>query len=527
VTAAWMLYATVVATCLGLAAGALDRGFRRTRHATRWVWAVSLLQSVVLVAAAYFTAHTGVLGNGHEAPLGTTPVGSVLGSPSFDASTGWVLNVPTWWSALDVPLLVFWCGATLTLGGVFVAAAVRFRQEARGWPEWTFDGERVRLAPNVGPGVFGLWRPSVVMPAWVGEFDRRASRLMLAHELEHVRARDIWLSHFALLVVALAPWNVAVWWQARRLRDAIEVDCDRRVLARGVDRHEYGALLVRICQRSVGRRFLIAAMSAPRSQLGRRIAVMTASSADRLRWPGALGLCAAAAALVVASCETPTPPSQLGDASRAPFDTALVQVGRPERISSPVPRYPELLRQAGVEGSVVLSFVVAEDGSVDASSIRIVEATNGAFVGPAREVILGSRFEPGYADGNPIAMEVSQTVTFELQGNKEAPVVQETVRRVGESPPAIYLDGILVEQADGESAGTMKKRTRLREVGESNVMILIDGQVVDGNVEEALAGLTPDRIARVEVIKGEAAVGQFGERARHGVVSVYTKDMPR
>ncbi|UUZ52386.1 hypothetical protein LP419_22985 [Massilia sp. H-1] len=44
-------------------------------------------------------------------------------------------------------------------------------------------------------------------------------------------ARDPQLLGLALLVLVAMPWNLPMWWQLRRLRHAIEVDCDARVLA--------------------------------------------------------------------------------------------------------------------------------------------------------------------------------------------------------------------------------------------------------------------------------------------------------
>jgi hypothetical protein len=37
----------------------------------------------------------------------------------------------------------------------------------------------------------------------------------------------------AAFTVAALPWNVALWWQLMRLRAAIELDCDKRVVADG------------------------------------------------------------------------------------------------------------------------------------------------------------------------------------------------------------------------------------------------------------------------------------------------------
>lgn len=45
------------------------------------------------------------------------------------------------------------------------------------------------------------------------------------------------------------PWNPALWWIVRRLRLAIETDCDRRVLHAGTDVHAYGVLLLNAAAR--------------------------------------------------------------------------------------------------------------------------------------------------------------------------------------------------------------------------------------------------------------------------------------
>ncbi len=54
--------------------------------------------------------------------------------------------------------------------------------------------------------------------------------IALAHEREHIMARDRLLSLFALVLLIVMPWNPALHWQVRRLRLAIEVDCDARVV---------------------------------------------------------------------------------------------------------------------------------------------------------------------------------------------------------------------------------------------------------------------------------------------------------
>jgi TonB family protein len=70
------------------------------------------------------------------------------------------------------------------------------------------------------------------------------------------------------------PWNPVVWWQLKRLRAAIEVDCDARVLKSGADRVSYSEALLWVRQRSGGLPFGAIALTEPVSDLERRIRIM-------------------------------------------------------------------------------------------------------------------------------------------------------------------------------------------------------------------------------------------------------------
>jgi TonB family protein len=123
------------------------------------------------------------------------------------------------------------------------------------------------------------------------------------HEAEHVLARDPQLALAGLLLCALAPWNLPLWWQLRRLRLAIEVDCDDRVLRRAGDASGYGSLLLEVSQRKA---HLALALAESRSMLERRIRMITKSTTGpaTLR---AIALAAVAGLVLAVACETPGP----------------------------------------------------------------------------------------------------------------------------------------------------------------------------------------------------------------------------
>ncbi len=88
---------------------------------------------------------------------------------------------------------------------------------------------------------------------------------------------------------------------------------------------------------------------------------------------------------------------------------------RPERLSGPYPRYPEMLRQAGIEGVVLLEFVIDTSGHVEEGSLKILESTNRAFEGPAKDVIQRSLYRPGRVRGQAVRVLVSQQIGFHIQ----------------------------------------------------------------------------------------------------------------
>jgi hypothetical protein len=53
----------------------------------------------------------------------------------------------------------------------------------------------------------------------------------------------------ATLLVALLPWNLPLMWMLRRLRFAMEVDCDARVVHKGADPNDYGLALLYVSER--------------------------------------------------------------------------------------------------------------------------------------------------------------------------------------------------------------------------------------------------------------------------------------
>jgi len=153
----------------------------------------------------------------------------------------------------------------------------------------------------------GFVRPAVVLPEWCRGLDDESLRLILDHEMEHLRAGDLRLMLAARILPILVPWNLPLWWQLSRLRLAVEGDCDLRVLGRHPGRaRPYLELLLEVGRGLPGPRALAAMLSEPKETLERRIRIMTMPF-PKNPWIRALILGSVGAVLVAIACWAPGP----------------------------------------------------------------------------------------------------------------------------------------------------------------------------------------------------------------------------
>ena len=108
----------------------------------------------------------------------------------------------------------------------------------------------IHLLPNLPtPALFGVFRPRLLLPAGLPAALTDAElTLVFAHELTHLRHRDVALNWLLLLLRALHWFNPAVWLACRTLRADQELACDAAVLARlAPTKHAtYGHILLKL-----------------------------------------------------------------------------------------------------------------------------------------------------------------------------------------------------------------------------------------------------------------------------------------
>jgi hypothetical protein len=198
-------------------------------------------------------------------------------------------------------ILVWGWGATsglMLLAILFNSAHLHRRKRA--WRRHLMAGSLVLVSKDFGPAVVGLARPCIVVPQWIAEAPSQTQAIVVAHEQSHLDARDAQLLAVALLLILAMPWNLPLWWQLHRLRAAIEMDCDSRVLKDGADVSVYGETLVLVGERQSSRLAVVTAMSEPTSILERRIRNLFARR-KKFGWVSATALAAVGAAMAASA----------------------------------------------------------------------------------------------------------------------------------------------------------------------------------------------------------------------------------
>ena len=79
------------------------------------------------------------------------------------------------------------------------------------------------------------------------------------------------------------------------------------------------------------------------------------------------------------------------------------------------PRYPDILRQAGVEGEVLAQFVVDTTGKADVSSFKVLKTSHDLFATAVKNALPSMRFIPAEVGGRKVKQLVQQPFGFAIQ----------------------------------------------------------------------------------------------------------------
>lgn len=382
-------------------------------------------------------------------------------------------------------------------------------------------------------------------------------REIVLHEMAHIRRCHSMDVAVCNMMIVFQWYNPAAWLLKRELQAVHEYEADEAVLSAGVDATHYQMLLIR---KTVGERLFSMANNLNHNSLKKRItmmkikrtnpvqkakiafvlplAAMTVAAfasqkvenlSDKVEQESeafssvsdnpvvrAVGETTRVAAVKVQEEKALEEASSLSMAS----DTAETKSGKEfpcipetfpqfpgghialfEYLSKNI-KFPKSKENEDVKVRVVTSFTVEKDGSI--TDAKIVRSQGEAFDNEALRVINGMpKWIPGTQNGKAVSVKYTLPITFSTTDSDKK---IKSVRTID-----MYDNGC--KQPEG------KVVSRKAEMFSSEDFVL----VVNGKVVEALSGIKPSDIEKVDVKKDAETMKKYNVEGKLGVMFISTK----
>ena len=278
----WIIYVIFVSLLLGVAAIAAERRAHLRGKTSRWYWVTAIVASLLIptaIASVSISLPNIFNSQSVQKVVVLREATSSYLSPFLWLSENHFLQSEHHNFDAIIKQLWMWLSAFLLCALTVSGAHLLWRKQR--WEKSTLLNTPVLVTADVGPAVVGLINPQIVIPQWVIELPISQQQAILDHEQSHLDAGDPRLLTIAICLLVFMPWNIPLWWQLHRLRGAIEVDCDARVLRKGQSVTNYGETLLAVAQRQSRYIGAVAGMSESQSFLEKRIKIMITKPA---RW---------------------------------------------------------------------------------------------------------------------------------------------------------------------------------------------------------------------------------------------------
>jgi beta-lactamase regulating signal transducer with metallopeptidase domain len=274
------------ATVLCLLAGAVSVGLRNSSaYARKMIWLFALVGLVLLPplllldpvwnvpiipAIDQWMGSLAVLGS-KTVDTGVADGAATMAGPVGDGGTGGgdlaFPALPRW----SVVLLLVWTAGAVAVTGWYILSMLYIRRILKetepvdeSWARIaSVIEERLGMKKRVpiyrsrlsgSAMTAGVLRPVVILPYDSGTWPMERRRLVLSHELAHVKRKDVLIELVVSFALVLHWFNPFVWLAASRLRIERERDCDNAVLNGGEKPSVYASLLLDIAADLAGTR---------------------------------------------------------------------------------------------------------------------------------------------------------------------------------------------------------------------------------------------------------------------------------
>lgn len=126
-----------------------------------------------------------------------------------------------------------------------------------------------------------------------------------------------------------------------------------------------------------------------------------------------LGLALVLAAIIPSTATAQTAATQTASAASSNQTFLDFQVEQPVKIKAAVaPIYPDRLRSAGIEGQVIVQFIVDENGNAEMDSFKVLRSNDNAFSEAVRRSVSLTTYYPAELQGRKVRQLVQQPYKF-------------------------------------------------------------------------------------------------------------------
>ena len=195
-------------------------------------------------------------------------------------------------------------------------------------------------------------------------------------------------------------------------------------------------------------------------------------------------------------------------------------------------KYPMLAQEQGLEGRVIVQFIVERDGST--SNFNIMRGVHALLDAEAIRVLAGmEKWTPGKQKGQAVRVKYTVPVTFRLDKPKAEDDIQVVSIRAEKDVPMGTINEVkkLLRKGDvlhlnykvlDDTTKVVRLSSDKADTDSSNPLIVVDGES-KGMGTDVLSTINPKTIEKIDVLKEKSATQLYGEAGKHGVIIITTK----
>jgi TonB family protein len=176
-------------------------------------------------------------------------------------------------------------------------------------------------------------------------------------------------------------------------------------------------------------------------------------------------------------------------------------------------RYPGESRKKGIQGRVLISFIVEKDGEL--TNFKIARGVENNIDQEALRVLKESpKWVPGYQNGKPVRVAYTVPISFTLEDVKSTKPAENKMGAVNENKTNVNT--ILITNRNGTPISDTGKSKEFHIQGKP--IFLLDGKEI-----KDLSMVNPEKIESITVLKDKSATELYGSRGENGIIVIVTK----